>query len=303
MLSRRFATIVLVGILLLAGAYLAVAFLMVRGATSAERKPFEARPADFGLTYEDVSFEPRGGGPLLRGWLIEVEAGGPAIVLVHGIGGQRSADGAVGLAARLVEGSYDVLLFDLRAHGESEGDRVSGGYFERSDVLGAYDFMVGRGTAPAEVGLLGHSMGAGIAIMAAAQEPGIAAVVADSPFADVDDLIAQETARKTPIPRDVVPVFLPAAKLFASTLYDIDLGELVPEQDVAQLAYPVLVIHGEADSRIPASHGRRVHERAPPGSELWMLPGVEHADAFLEQPEEYVQRVLAYFDRSLRGAE
>jgi pimeloyl-ACP methyl ester carboxylesterase len=194
-----------------------------------------------------------------------------------------------------------VLLFDLRAHGESDGSRVSGGYFERRDVLGAYEFLVERGAAPGSVGVLGRSMGAGIAIMAAAQETGIAAVVADSPFAAVDDLIAQETARKTPIPKGIVPVFLPAAKLFASTLYAIDLGELVPEDDVTRLAYPVLVIHGEADERIPASHGRRVHEGAPAGSELWLLPGVDHADAFLEQPEAYVERVVGYFGVRLGG--
>ena len=104
-------------------------------------------------------------------------------------------------------------------------------------------------------------------------------------------------------PNNLHHMFLPAAKLFASALYDIDLGDLVPEDAVQQLAYPVLVIHGEADSRIPVSHGRRVRERAPQGSELWTLPGVDHVDAFLDQPEEYVARVLAYFSTRLDGLE
>jgi pimeloyl-ACP methyl ester carboxylesterase len=219
MLRRRFISILLATGLLLAVAYLLVAFLMVRAATSAERKPFEAHPQDFGLQYEDVSFDPRDGEPLLHGWLLPSESDGPAIILVHGIGGQRSADGAVEIAARLVDAGYAVLLFDLRGHGESNGDRVSGGYFERRDVLGAYDFMLERGTSPGTIGLLGLSMGAGIAIMAAAQEDGIAAVVADTPFADIDDRIVEETARRTPIPEDAVPLFLPAATLFADVLY------------------------------------------------------------------------------------
>ena len=284
--------------------YLAAAFALVWGATKAERKPFEAHPLDFGLAYEDVSFPSRGHDLDLQGWLLPGQTGAPFVILVHGIGGQRTADGALELASRLVNGGgYSVLAFDLRAHGASDGERVSGGYFERDDVLGAYDFLLGRGARPGGIALVGMSMGAGIAIMAAAREPGIAAVVADSPFADIDDFIAQETARKTPIPEAAVPAFLPAASLFADVLYDIDLGDLKPERDVALLSYPVLVIHGEADKRIPVAHGRRVYEAAPPGSELWIVPGLDHVDALHNAPDEYARRVQEYLARALAASQ
>jgi pimeloyl-ACP methyl ester carboxylesterase len=200
-----------------------------------------------------------------------------------------------------VHAGYNVLVFDLRGHGTSDGARVSGGYFERDDVLGAYDFLLSRGAEPGRVGLVGRSMGAGIAIMAAALEPGIAAVVADSPYAEVDDVIAQETARQTPAPRWLVPVFLPGARLFADALYGIDLEALAPERDVQRLTYPVYLIHGEADTRIPVSESYRVLAHAPRGSALWTLPGVEHVDAFREQPDEYTRRVLAYLGSRFEG--
>jgi fermentation-respiration switch protein FrsA (DUF1100 family) len=130
--------------------------------------------------------------------------------------------------------------------------------------------------------------------MSAAQEAGFVAVVADSPFADIGDLLAQETARKTPIPEFLAPVFLPASSLFAGLLYGIDLGDLRPERDVAKFGYPVLLIHGEGDTRIPVSHSRRILEAAPVGSTLWTLSDVDHVDAFLEEPEEYLSRVRAY---------
>jgi uncharacterized protein len=297
---RRFGLIAVGAVVLLVVAYLATAFLMVRGATTAERKPFEAHPADFGLQHEDVSFEPRDGGPTLRGWLLQAPEDSPTIILVHGLGGQRTGDGAVDIAARLVDAGYDVLLFDLRGHGESDGNRVSGGYYERRDVLGAYDFIVERGAGPGRVGLLGLSMGAGIAIMVASQEAGIAAVVADTPFADIDDRIVEETARRTPIPEAVVPVFLPAARLFADVFYGIELGELAPADAVRQIPYPLLIIHGEADNRTPVSQSERVYGNAPAGSELWVVSGADHVDAFLNHPDEYVERVLTYFDSRLR---
>src|SRR5215216_4317356 len=102
---------------LMFAAYLGISFLMVRGATSAEREPFEIHPSDLGLRHEDVSFRPRGDGPLLRGWYLESPSDGPAVAFVHGIGGQRSSDSAVLLGKVLVDAGYDVLLFDLRGHG------------------------------------------------------------------------------------------------------------------------------------------------------------------------------------------
>ena len=281
-------------------AYLAASFFIVRGATSAERKPQELLPPSLALSYEDVSFTPRGSGLRLEGWFLPGATGGPAVIFVHGLGSVRSGDDALAVSRRLVDAGYNVLLFDLRAHGSSDGDKVSAGYFEREDVLGAYDYLVSRGFAPGRIGLHGFSLGAATAIMAAARERGMAAVVADSPFAKATDLIVQETARKTPVPADLVPIFLPGARLLADQLHGIDLGDLRPERDVTRLAYPVLVIHGDADTRIPIEQGQRVASAAPAGSELWIVPGADHTDAYKVAPDEYVRRVLAYFDARLR---
>jgi pimeloyl-ACP methyl ester carboxylesterase len=269
---------------------------MVYEATEpAPPRPFEAQPADYGLVYEDVSFTPRDGQLQLRGWLMAGLNGAPYLIFVHGIDSQRTNAGATELAARLVrEAGYSVLMFDLRAHGASEGDHVTAGDLERYDVLGAYDFLLSRGAQPGRIGLVGQSYGAGIAIMAAALEPGIAAVVADSPFSSVEAKAAHEIALRTPIPEWSVPIFLPPARLFAGLLYGIELGELSPERDVSGLAYPVLLIHGEADTRTPVWQARRVYEAAPPGSQLWTLPGVAHTGAFPAHPDEYLQRVLSY---------
>ena len=274
--------------------YLLVALAMVYGATRPERNAFEAMPGDFGLQYQDVSFPPRGGDLALRGWLLPGSTESPYLIFVHGIGDQRTGNDALALAAPLVRSGYNVLLFDLRAQGTSDGDYVSAGEFERYDVLGAYDFLVSRGAQAGRVALIGRSYGAATAIMAASMEPGMGGVVADSPFADVMDRIAKETARKTPIPEALVPIFFPPARLFADLLYNIQLGDLKPERDVTKLRYPVLVIHSHADERIPIAEGLRVYEAAPAGSELWTVDGVEHGKAFQARPDEYLQRVSGY---------
>ncbi len=298
-MRRSFRWAVVAVLVVLVVAYGLISYLIAVGVTKAERKEQEDQPSAYGLEYEDVEFASRGGGLTLEGWYVHSEARRPTVIFVHGIGSVRSGDGAVELASLLDERGFDVLMFDLRGHGSSGGDQVSAGQKERWDVLGAFDYLRSLADSPEEIGLLGFSMGAGIAVMAAAEEPAIRAVVADSPFAKASDLVAQETARKTVFPRWLVPIFLPTAKLMASQLYDVHLGKLVPEEDVSRLSYPVLVIHGEGDTRIPFAHGQRVYEAAPAGSTFWLVPEVDHVDAFITHPEEYVDRVAEYFGERL----
>ena len=280
-----------------------VSFLIAQGVTKADRDPQEDHPSNYDLVFEDVEFPSRRGDVMLSGWYLPGEDSSPHLIFVHGIGSVRSGDNAVELAARMVEHGYNVLLFDLRGHGSSGGDKVSGGYFERWDVLGAFDYLVERGVDPGrtgQIGLIGFSMGAATSIMAAAEEPRIAAVVADSPYADATDLIAREAARKTPIPLWLMPIFTPTTKLMAKGIYGIDIGELAPERSVERLEYPILVIHGTEDQRIPLDHGERVVKAAEAGSFLWRALGVDHVDAFLTYPDEYVDRVTEYFGSRFR---
>lgn len=285
-------------VLLIAG-YGFTAFLIASGVTKAERKPQEDHPAAYGLEFEDVQFASRQGDAVLRGWYLPGQGLKPTLIFVHGIDGVRSGDKAVDLASRLVTLGFSVLLFDLRGHGSSGGDQVTGGYLERWDLLGAFDFLVARGTPPEHIGVVGFSMGAGTAILAAAEEPGIRALVVDSPYAKVSDLIAHEVARKTVFPEWSVPIFLPATALLAKLVHHIDIGVLVPEKAVRRVEYPILVIHGTADTRIPVGQGVRVHQAAHPDSSIWLVPEVDHVDAFSTHPEEYVARVVDYFTRRL----
>ncbi len=297
---RRVRTALPVASLFLLVIYGLVSFMIARGVTQADRDPQEAHPSDYGLAFEEVEFPSQHDGLMLSGWYLPGDASAPHLIFVHGIGSVRSGDNAVELASRLVELGFNVLMFDLRGHGSSEGDKVSGGYFERWDVLGAFDYLLNRGVDPERTGLMGFSMGAATSILAAAEEPRITAVAADSPFANASDLIAREAARKTPIPAWLTPIFIPAAKLMANGIYGIDIGALVPERAVSRLDYPVLVIHGIADERIPWQQGQRVAAAAKEGSAIWLVPGVDHVDAFLTHPDEYVDRVSGYFDSRLR---
>ena len=154
-------------VLLLAGCYAYVSYAMASGVTTPDRSSLDGHPDEYGLPYEDVTFSPRGDewdDIVLRGWVIEKERlAGPkdelTVILVHGLNSNRTGDNSLALASRLFGLDFNVLLFDMRGHGESDGVQLSAGYFEKWDVLGAYDYLVQRGVPPERIGVLGWSMG------------------------------------------------------------------------------------------------------------------------------------------------
>ena len=283
-----------------------ISFYMARGVTTAERNQQEDHPGNYGLVAEDVEFHPRDGDLGLSGWYIQGERDNgkdsPHLIFVHGLGNVRSGNEALDLADRLVELGYSILMFDLRGHGSSEGSRVSGGYFEQQDVLGAYDYLVAqRGAEAGRVGLMGFSMGGSTAILAAVDEPGIQAVAADSPYAAASELISQETARRTIFPAWVTPAFLPTAKFMAGAIYGIDIGALTPVKAVTQLDYPVLIIHGMHDVRVGVDHGERVAEASGHSDTVfWKTDAPGHIESFNTYPDEYAERVDGYFESLLK---
>ena len=293
--------VLLIAVVLVA-VYGGVSYVIASGVTEAERNAQEDHPSEHGLQFEDVEFPSRTGDVTLAGWYIAGEGQSPTIIFVHGLNSVRSGDRAVELAAMLMDYGFNILMFDLRGHGESGGDRTSGGFFERQDVLGAFDFLVGQGTPADKIGVWGISMGAGTSVMALVDEPAIRALVTDGTYASVPDLVAGEVARKMNIPDNLAPVFVPGSTLLANLLYGIDISILVPDQVVGRLEYPILLIHGTADTRIPFEHSERVHRAAHPDSILWLVSDADHAGSFDQHPQEYVEKVTSYFKARLDGA-
>ena len=272
--------------------YIVLVFMIANGVVQADRIPLEDSPADYGVSFENVNFSARDDDLNLQGWYLRGEQNLPAFILVHGVNVNRTAHGMTQMAALLNEQGFTVLLFDVRAHGESEGTRASGGWEERMDVLGAYDFLRSRGVA--DVVVLGVSMGAGVASMAAAEEEGIQALILDSSFSSVSDLMALEIAHATPFPGWFTPVFIPGIRIVAPLFYAVPIGKIQPRRKVRNLNYPVLLIHSDADSRIPISHSDTILENAPDGSQIWKISNAAHARAFSTYPAEYIERISNY---------
>jgi alpha-beta hydrolase superfamily lysophospholipase len=252
-------------------------------------------PSDYGLPYERVSF-PSYDGTVLRGWFVPAVHPRATVVFCHGRAGSKAPD--LIYVPQFRQHGFNVLLFDFRAHGESDGHTSSLVYFERQDLLAAIAYLQNRGIQ--EVGLIGFSMGAAVAIATAPLSEAVRAVIADSAFAEVRTILVTYL-QQYGIPR---PLASGLAALIIWTA-GLRLGCHLPDADplrwVDHIApRPFLLIHGGQDQGIPVSDAHRLYEAAGQPKELWIVPEAEHRCVDKVCPDEYMARVLAFLDRSLR---
>lgn len=279
-------------------AYVAASAYMAYSLTRVKRVPVRLTPKQAGLSYENVAFSSRADPIRLKGWYIPHDNPTGWIILVHGEQGNRadSPVNAMGLIRDLHQAGFGLLMFDLRSHGESEGEGTSLGYFERRDLEGAIDFLLSRDVPKDRIGLLGFGLGASLAIMVAREESGLAGVVADSAFARLSDLVRRG---RTPS-RGYPTFFMPGLFVLSRLLYGSDIGKVKPVEAVKEISFPVFFVHGMEDTVIPFSHSRQLWQASPnPDSQLWLIPGVGHLRAYTTFPQQYVNRIATYFRQAV----
>ncbi|HYG67884.1 MAG TPA: alpha/beta fold hydrolase, partial [Anaeromyxobacteraceae bacterium] len=227
------------------------------------RRPIEAAPP---LAHRDVAVE--SDGATLRGW--RFPANGPvrraAVVYLHGFADNRAS--GIWIAEKLVPRGHDVIVYDARAHGASGGAACTWGAREKRDLSRVLDAL---GIERAIV--LGVSLGAAVALQAAAGDPRIVGVVSVATFADLAS-IARERA----------PPVVPDARVRAALeAFEREAGfratDVSAVASAAQVRVPVLVVHGADDRETPPSHSRRVFEALAGPKRLRIVEGAGHNDA------------------------
>jgi len=258
------------------------------------RIPLGDSPASVGLTYEDVSFPARIDNITLRGWYIP---GGNRFTLIIVNGGWRNRSdptlGTLELSKDLVEKGYSLLLFDLRGRGESEGEGLVLTHTDR-DIGGAVDYIKGRGCSSQNIGIIGFSTGAASTIIFASQED-VAAVISDSSFADVTEMLVREVSKQKGLPELLVRSFTPGTFLMAKLIYGYN--RVNPVDKVADVQCPILFIHGEIDESIPLTDAYELYQAGNnPSNAIWVVPNAGHCEGYKTDSVGYVEKVTTFLE-------
>jgi fermentation-respiration switch protein FrsA (DUF1100 family) len=257
----------------------------------------QTSPADYGLAFEDVSFQSRDG-LTLRGWFIPANPAKSTIIFCHGHAGSMDPD--VAYVPWFHKAGFNVLMFDFRAHGRSEGNQVSLGYFERQDLLGAIDYLQDQGIT--KVGVMGFSMGGAVGITTAAQCKAIQAVVSDGGFAHLESAVVGWGLEHR-LPRWLAIPIAQLIVLVAGWRLGTRLAKADPIRWAARIApQAVSFIHGDRDPFVTVADVEALYAQAGEPKELWRVAEVEHRRVDRLKPDEYRKRVISFFERHLTDA-
>ena len=218
----------------------------------------------------------------LHGWFIssQPQPSRATVIFFHGNGGNISNVGWLGeyLAGR----GFDVLLFDYRGYGKSEG-RIKGERDLYSDADAAYDYVVSkRGVSPERLVLYGHSLGTTAVVDLASRRP-CSAIIVESGLSSADEMASS-----------MLP-WLPR------WMHGLGENRFESAKKLISVHSPVLIMHGDPDSVVPTEQGIALFAAANEPKRLIIAEGAGHIvsgfDGF-----KYIDAVAEFIQESLRVA-
>jgi uncharacterized protein len=271
--------------------------------THPDRKEVSAFTSNTIPEYTNISFSDINKSLTLYGWyfrsVVNSSQSDKTVILAHGYGQNRlqfDVNKSINMVKSFIAHGYNVLMFDFRNSGASEGNLTSIGIYEKDDLLGAVKYAKSQNSK--HIVLMGFSMGASTSILAAAASTDIDAVIADSPFSDLTEYLNRNLTQWSKLP--AFP-FNKAILFSAKLLTGLDPEKMSPIAVIGKIApRPILLIHSKNDTKIPVSDSEELYRSIlkVPGSKaaLWETQDAGHAESYDKQPKEYMDRVFKFLD-------
>ena len=236
----------------------------------------------------------------LIGHYYEREKGAPLIVFFHGLWGHSYLDG-VPIYRITQKHNWNLLLCDLRAQGDSEGEFSTLGVLEKYDCLDWVEWAQNRFGDKNPIFLMGVSMGASIVMMSSDLElpDSVYGIIDDCGFTSTLDVIKQNNNKQISkyIPKNLVPTMLNVGtKIWGSfDLSDADACKALAHTDI-----PLLIIHGDEDMKAPLSMAYKLYDSCNGEKQLYIVHGVDHAENYRKDPGGYEKIVTKFIEERLR---
>jgi uncharacterized protein len=223
------------------------------------------------------------------------------LIMSHGYSGNRLVFGedTLDFIRFALNRNYNVLTFDFRASGTSEGEYTTIGYNEKYDLLGAIDFAKANGAN--HIALFGFSMGGATSILAAAENPGIIdAVISDSSFHNLRSYLYSNLSAWSNLPTFPFSFFIVPISSFISSS---DVSEVNPTKALNRIPPDkVMLIHSKNDSVVSYLEGEKLLRATNSSAVYWLIleeNGPGHSQIFKKYSEEYTRRVFDFIDQKI----
>jgi fermentation-respiration switch protein FrsA (DUF1100 family) len=236
-------------------------------------------------------------GVQLRGWFFEGQST-KAVIMVSGLFANRTNSEYMGsiIAKELIFLGYNVLLYDTRAHGKSDGDRVGFGSVEGEDIVGAVKFLNSQGFASKDIAIIGDSMGAISTLMVVDKLKEVGAIVLDTPASEFAPILSSRLW----VERGVPGFFHPTIFFFSKVFFGVDVYSVKPIDKISlDNKRKLLFLHGKLDQTTPVINSETLIKKAGKGSRLILFEEGSHIETFKSDPKLYRKEVYSFLESEL----
>lgn len=218
------------------------------------------------------------------------------VLMIHGIGSCK--DRFLPYAEWLANQGYQSLLIDLRAHGMSEGDYVTYGYYEVDDIMRFVD-TINKQYKTGKIGIWGQSLGAAISLQTMAKDSRISFGIIESTYSTFDEVVIDYSKRIFKISLGWINDYVIWR---AQSIASFDKTGIHPEKACEQITQPILLVHGTADDRIDVSYAKRNFKAlASKDKELYLIEGANHVNIWEIGGESYHDKCSEFLNHNTLG--
>lgn len=229
-------------------------------------------------------------GQSIIGWFERGKAGTGAVLLLHGIRSDRRQ--MLGRSKFLHAHGYSVLLIDLPAHGESDGERITFGYLEAEGVRTAMRFLE-QTISGERIAVIGVSLGAAATVLSGTSPR---AIVIESMYPTIDEALSDRLRLHA---GSFGTLFAPLFLMQLRLKLGISPDQLRPIDRLSELHVPILIVAGTLDQHTTVAETKRLFEAANQPKEFWLVEGAAHVDLYRFDPIAYEHRILNFLARYL----
>jgi dipeptidyl aminopeptidase/acylaminoacyl peptidase len=264
-----------------------------------EKKSLPKFSSNIVIEYNDIQFKDITKSIILKGWYFKAKGSDKTVVMAHGYKNNRLQfnEKTLDMISGLQSKGFNVLTFDFRNSGISGGDKTTIGIYEKDDLLGAIRYAKSIGNK--HIVLMGFSMGASTAIHTAAESPDVEALIADSPFDDLDTYLKDNLSVWSSLPK--FP-FNDTILLTIKIMANVDTKKVSPKEDIKSIApRPVMLIHGKDDDAIPIRNSEELYKAYTGINKenitFWAVDGAKHVGSYEKDTKEYMKRVYEFLGK------
>lgn len=260
---------------------------------------------DFGLTSEKLTLN-TSDGLAISAQEVYVKTPKAVVIFISGI--QNPSVTAFFDHARLLkEHGYASILFDMRGHGESEGDEISLGFKEYLDTKAVVDYIKSNVKYQyVPIVVFGVSMGAATAINSIGEIKEIDALISTSAYSSWEDVFC-DNMEAMGVPKILTAIQKPFVKLYTTFRYGVHSYVVSPKDEIKKLEKrPALIMHTKGDTQVPFKSFERIVKNAPSQVETWTREEDYHFfvkdsnfDKLKNDPE-YSERIIGFLDKHFK---